>query len=218
MKPCTPSREMPGVLRAGVAAVLLAGCGSAAPSPRYYNTAAGPGSDSTLSSGHADSSDFSTGHRRAGLAPAAQSPRRVVIVAAAPGGGAAGGATYAVAPAPPTSPQVASPNSFRVPGVEGTDSLTPSSPRDMGAVAGSLRTLEDRIARGESALSTASSECGSVCRAASDICVAAREVCELTDAAGASLAGGDARCDRARAACERAARQRETACPVCPST
>jgi hypothetical protein len=72
-----------------------------------------------------------------------------------------------------------------------------------------------RLAAAEQQFQAASGVCRDVCRASSGICSASRELCALTgDREG--TAPTDPRCARARASCERASRQREGACPVCP--
>lgn len=87
-----------------------------------------------------------------------------------------------------------------------------------GGTAGhDLGYWQGQLDQATEALSSAGSECRDVCRASSDICVAAREICSLTGDADAAMPS-DARCGRARAACERATRQQGSACPVCPSS
>ena len=68
-----------------------------------------------------------------------------------------------------------------------------------------------RIREEQIRLATNPGVCHDVCFAAGSICLAAQEVCRLTGDA-------DVRCERARAACADAGRQRDGSCPVCPPT
>jgi hypothetical protein len=68
-----------------------------------------------------------------------------------------------------------------------------------------------RIREEQIRLATNPGVCHDVCFAAGSICLAAQEVCRLTGDA-------DPRCERARAACSDAGRQRDGSCPVCPPT
>ena len=68
-----------------------------------------------------------------------------------------------------------------------------------------------RIREEQIRLATNPGVCHDVCFAAGSICLAAQEVCRLT-------VDADVRCERARAACADAGRQRDGSCPVCPPT
>jgi hypothetical protein len=75
---------------------------------------------------------------------------------------------------------------------------------------------QSRLAAGEQQFLASAGVCRDVCRATDSICHASRELCALTgDREGAPPT--DPRCARARASCERAARQRQESCNVCPA-
>lgn len=78
-----------------------------------------------------------------------------------------------------------------------------------------IAALEGEIARGLAAVTAPAADCRSACRAAGGVCAARDEICRLTgdESAAQPL---DARCTRARAACDDATRQRTERCPVCP--
>lgn len=79
-----------------------------------------------------------------------------------------------------------------------------------------ITALEGELAQGMAAFADAVSDCRSACRAAAGICAAAAEICRLTGDSEAASAL-DARCTRARAACDDSTRQRAERCPVCPA-
>ncbi|MFO0557141.1 MAG: hypothetical protein U0269_03925 [Polyangiales bacterium] len=75
---------------------------------------------------------------------------------------------------------------------------------------------QTRLAAGEQQFLASAGVCRDVCRATDSICHASRELCALTgDREGAPPT--DPRCARARASCERAARQRQESCNICPA-
>lgn len=78
-----------------------------------------------------------------------------------------------------------------------------------------IAALEGEIAQGLAAVTAPTADCRSACRAAGGVCAARDEICRLTgdESAAQPL---DARCTRARAACDDATRQRTERCPVCP--
>ncbi len=78
-----------------------------------------------------------------------------------------------------------------------------------------IAALEGEIAQGLAAVNAPAADCRSACRAAGGVCAARDEICRLTGDASAAEAL-DARCTRARAACDDATRQRTERCPVCP--
>lgn len=79
-----------------------------------------------------------------------------------------------------------------------------------------IAALEADIAQGLAAVAAPAADCRSACRAAGGVCAARDEICRLTGDASAAQAL-DARCTRARAACDDATRQRTERCPVCPA-
>lgn len=81
---------------------------------------------------------------------------------------------------------------------------------------GRIAALEGEVAQGMAAFAAESGDCRSACRAASGVCAASAEICRLTGD-GEAVTPLDARCVRARAACEDASRQRTERCPVCPT-
>ncbi|MFO0625761.1 MAG: hypothetical protein U0325_09115 [Polyangiales bacterium] len=91
--------------------------------------------------------------------------------------------------------------------VEETPCLSPA-PR--------IAALEGEIAQGLAAVAAPSADCRSACRAAGGVCTARDEICRLTGDESAAQPM-DARCARARAACDDATRQRTERCPVCPA-
>lgn len=78
-----------------------------------------------------------------------------------------------------------------------------------------IAALEGEIAQGLAAVAAPTADCRSACRAAGGVCAARDEICRLTGDVSAAQAL-DARCTRARAACDDATRQRTERCPVCP--
>ncbi len=78
-----------------------------------------------------------------------------------------------------------------------------------------IAALEGEIAQGLAAVTAPAADCRSACRAAGGVCAARDEICRLTGDASAAQAL-DARCTRAREACDDATRQRTERCPVCP--
>lgn len=78
-----------------------------------------------------------------------------------------------------------------------------------------IAALEGEIAQGLAAVAAPTADCRSACRAAGGVCAARDEICRLTgdESAAQPL---DARCTRARVACDDATRQRTERCPVCP--
>lgn len=78
-----------------------------------------------------------------------------------------------------------------------------------------IAVLEGEIAQGLAAVTAPAADCRSACRAAGGVCAARDEICRLTGDASAAQAL-DARCTRARTACDDATRQRSERCPVCP--
>ncbi len=105
------------------------------------------------------------------------------------------------------------------------DSVTATggSAQSPGTEAQTMLSRDDQIAQWQSRLAASEQQflasagvCRDVCRATDSICHASRELCALTgDREGAPPT--DPRCARARASCERAARQRQESCTSCPS-
>ena len=143
-------------------------------------------------------------------ATAVQSRRAVCVGSGATAGPLASGDSLSGGAAPSTS-------------TPGTSPARASSPADLSPdeASGMLSRDEQiaqwgqRLAAAEQQFQQSAGVCREVCRANAGICSAARELCALTgDRAGAPPT--DPRCARARASCERAATQREDACPSCP--
>lgn len=115
--------------------------------------------------------------------------------------------TRAVPPVQNTAPRTTTAGTASTPGTEPVQMLS----RD-----DQIAQWQTRLAAGEQQFLASAGVCRDVCRATDSICHASRELCALTgDREGAPPT--DPRCARARASCERAARQRQESCTICPA-
>jgi hypothetical protein len=157
-----------------------------------------------------------------GGSAATQSRSAAPSSGATSGGAASSEADSATSVAPSTQSTGASPQRSSTTTMGGADVSVDTRPAPGTAEPTQMLSRDDaiaawaaRLAAAEQQFQAASGVCRDVCRASSGICSASRELCALTgDREGA--APTDPRCARARASCERASRQREGACPVCP--
>jgi hypothetical protein len=98
----------------------------------------------------------------------------------------------------------------------GTAQPPGNEPQTMLSRDDQIAQWQSRLAASEQQFLASAGVCRDVCRATDSICHASRELCALTgDREGAPPT--DPRCARARASCERAARQRQESCTSCPS-
>lgn len=112
-------------------------------------------------------------------------------------------------PSPPPSPEPSAPRPAPVAG--GMPARETQESTDA-----QISRYEAQIAAARAMIAADPATCRDVCGATSTICRAAGELCRLTGDRPDAMAR-DPRCRRAREVCADASRQRDGACPLCPT-
>lgn len=122
------------------------------------------------------------------------------------------GARPASAPPSETAAAPVSP----APAAAGTSVGGAIAPDDGVSAEAQIRRYEAQIAAARATIAADPATCRDVCGATTTLCRAAGELCRLTGDPDDHEAR-DPRCRRARVACADASRQRDGACPLCPT-